>query len=519
MKPSKPLHDKTLHWIILSATIYTAVFLGLTILRYHSFFSYEWEDLAELNKFYWNVSHGHFLDYIHFYSPGRAHFTPIVFLISAAYIFWPHIYTLFFFTTFALAIAALPVYLIAKNVLKNPSAAILLAFAYLFYAPKNSLNFLDNDPFILVIPLLLFTFYSALQGKKRQLVIWSILVMSCITYTPLFITFLMLYLYWRKKEFNRINPRTYLMLASLSTLVLVFYMTISNTLGREPVLSPTEVYAQMHPRNAAVGYQPFTAYLASIGDRLHGLSQDMRAQALIKLLAPLLFFPVAAPATLIGFPSIFLIAITDDFLFQKAHYISGLVPFLFIGTIYLIRSINIKLQGSRREFGPTKTFTYLKANFVILTSAAVMGGCLLSNFLPNIIGGQRSPSIQPIADHRFTEINNIYNPAFYIADADDVIAWRMIKMVPPDPLVSVAATGDLLPPLSSRKRLIEFLDPARDYYDVDYILIHNKDMYLGAGQYFWDGERVQRELAQLLKDDRWEKIAAEGNFYLFKKKR
>jgi len=97
----------------------------------------------------------------------------------------------------------------------------------------------------------------------------------------------------------------------------------------------------------------------------------------------------------------------------------------------------------------------------------------------NIIGGPRSTGWGVIKDTRFMNIKSIYDKRFYVMDEEDKMAWRMINKIPNDPDIAVSASGDLLAPLSSRKKMIEFLDDDYDYYDVDYILIHNRHMYMG----------------------------------------
>ncbi len=498
--------DRAFICVIFCIIVYVAIFFTLSVLRYKAFFSYEWEDLAAANHLCWNLSQGHMSHYFNFYKHDRLQIPPFVILISAFYFCVPYIYTLFFVVTTSLAIAAIAIYVIAENFLKNKQAAVLLAIAYLLYAPKNSLNFLDGDTSIYTIPLLLFTFYATLVGKKNQFNVCSILVMLCKTETPSYMTLLATYLFIKRRDFNKIDSRVYLFMGLLSIFFLVGYVILSNKFGKEPICESCTVISDIASSLTSLNPLPLSSYFSHI-----------KIECFFKLFLPVLLFPLFTPEILLGLPSIFLIVNTEDFLFQRAHYISNLVPFIFIGTIFFIKKISAAYP-TEEGCHDRKLINIFKKHCPTILSLLVFLGCFLSNFAPNIIGGPHRADVYRIADDRFINITNIYDPRFYQMDKADRIAWRMVNMIPKDPLISVAATGDLLPPLSSRKKIIEFLDNQYDYYAVDYILIHNKNMYMGAGQYFWNDEKIKEELTELLNNNAWETLAIEDDFYLFKRK-
>ena len=504
MKITNPRFDTTLALLIFCIGIYIALFFTLSILRYKAFFSYEWEDLAEANIIAWNLSHGHLSHYLQFYTHERVQIVLFMFLIVGLYFFMPHIYTFFFTTTFSLAIATIPLYFLALKLLEDKRAALLLSIAYLFYAPKNSLNFLDGDTSIYTIPLLLFAFYTALLGRKAWFIVCSILVMLCKTETPFYITVLMTYLFMKRRVFNKIDSKVYFFLGLISILFLVSNVIASNKLGREPICESCTNISNDKSSLSSGTFFPLPSYFSQI-----------KIEGLLKLFLPVLLFPLFTPEILLGFPSIFLILNTENFLFQRAHYISDLVPFIFIGTILFIKKISLTYQYEGEKESHSQAMIRKRTTL----SSFVLIGCFLSNFFPNIIGGPHQDDVYPIEDRRFLNVSNIYDPKFYIMDEEDRIAWRMVNMIPKDPLVSVAATGDLLVPLSSRKKIVEFLDNQYDYYDVDYILIHGESMYMGAGQYVWDEEEIDKKIEELLHDKNWETVAIEDCFYLFKKKK
>jgi len=481
-------------WMLgLGIGLYIALFFTLSVLRYKAFFSYEWEDLAEVYRVYWNIAKGNIVGWVQFlYQDGsyyKMHIHPIMFLGAVIYFFVPHIYTLFFMVTFSLAVAAVPLYKIAETLLENRWTALAISTAYLLYAPKNSLNFLDGDPSIFVIPLLLCVFYAAIKGKTFWFVVCSVLVMMCRTETPGYISVLILYFLAKRREFSKISLKTYLIIGGISLAMLVFNIYLSEYLSEDSIC-----YACRKP--GLMG----TVWFMATHPTFDFLS-EAHVQSLLKIFLPVFFLPVFTAEILLGLPSLFFIVAVDHFVYQRAHYLSALVPALFIGLIYFVKRLQFKYGD--------------KISAAVVT--VVLTGCLLSNFTSNIIGGPYPVSEGIIEDTRFLNTKNIYDKKFYIMDEEDKIAWRMIKRIPKNPDIAVSASGDLLAPLSSRMRIIEFLDDNYDYYDVDYILIHNRHMYMGAGHYLWDGKRMEDELKQLKISKDWNMLAQEGTFYLFKR--
>ncbi len=116
------------------------------------------------------------------------------------------------------------------------------------------------------------------------------------------------------------------------------------------------------------------------------------------------------------------------------------------------------------------------------------------------------------------KVNNLFNPIFYRQDKGDKIAWEIINMIPKGINTRVTVSGDLLVPFSVRNTTLEFLDDRYNYYDVDYIFIHNRNMYIGAGHYQWDQQRAEKELQELFLNPEWKNIYQKDTYYLFKRK-
>ena len=126
-----------------------------------------------------------------------------------------------------------------------------------------------------------------------------------------------------------------------------------------------------------------------------------------------------------------------------------------------------------------------------------------------------------IYDKQFVDARNIYDRRFYVQDDLDKTAWKIIKMIPKDAVVS--ATGDLLMPLSHRKEVYEFafddIDDGGgyDYFDVDYIAVNNTNQYHGAGHYAFPEERHMHKLNGLIRNGTFDVLYEKKGFLLLKR--
>jgi hypothetical protein len=304
------------------------------------------------------------------------------------------------------------------------------------------------------------------------------------TDSPVFVFIFAVYLFFRQGKEVLVSKRTCVVLGLSGVLFLASYLFLYSK------YSSSTLYDALYSRSYFGSLAHVFRYPAELISGVH-------KQTLLQLFWPVLFLPLFSLELYIGLPSLALILLTQNFVYQRAHYIAGLVPFIFIGTIVIIH----KFTGRKR--------------LQLFLSIAVLTGCVLSNFGHNIIGAPYPPEDGLIRDARFISAKNIFDKRFYVPDEDDKIAWKIIGMLPQD--ASVAASGDLLPPLSSRQRVFEFLQTTYDYYNVDYIFLHNRPMYMGAGHYEWDDERMQKELTALLSNQEWRLVHQEGDFFLFKK--
>lgn len=182
------------------------ILLWLLILAYAAFFSaYCLQRHATLNTFaadlsyidqpMWNTLHGRFLERT---LDGRQapriseHLEPILLPLSLVYLVWDDVRAILILQTLALALGALPVFWIARWVLRQAPAAdgpparealaewlaLVFAAAYLLMPALQAANIADfhADPFV-VAPLL-FAFWYATQRRYRPMWAWALVAMA-----------------------------------------------------------------------------------------------------------------------------------------------------------------------------------------------------------------------------------------------------------------------------------------------------------------------------------------------------
>ncbi len=116
-------------------------------------------DVGNLTQVVWSTAHGRFLEMtdIHGDQISRlgAHFDPIVVALVPLWWLWPSPELLLVVQAVAVALGAVPVYLLARKHLGSDRAGLLFGAVYLLYPPTQWLVVDDFHPVALATPLLL----------------------------------------------------------------------------------------------------------------------------------------------------------------------------------------------------------------------------------------------------------------------------------------------------------------------------------------------------------------------------
>lgn len=157
--------------------IFTVVFGSLAVQNYRNFGTWAY-DSAIYDQAIWLVSQG---DQTFMTVRGMDvwghHVNLVFYLFAPFYRLGAGPEFLYVVQNFTIALAALPVYLVAKNRFGRPSVGLLFAFAYLMYAPIQWISGRDFHPEAMVIAPFMFAWYFATQKRWRWFFVSVFLVL------------------------------------------------------------------------------------------------------------------------------------------------------------------------------------------------------------------------------------------------------------------------------------------------------------------------------------------------------
>ena len=154
------------------------IFFSLACRKY-CYFNGETNDLTIYAHAMARTGHGQFMP-IYFTNQGflEIRIDLIMLLWLPIYKLWPSFYSLLFYQSLMLTIAAWPFYLLAKHVLKNNRAALALGVAFLLFptiASQHVNQFHDDQ---MALPFLMFAFYFFVKEDFRKFM--CMIVLTCL---------------------------------------------------------------------------------------------------------------------------------------------------------------------------------------------------------------------------------------------------------------------------------------------------------------------------------------------------
>ncbi|MGA3191687.1 MAG: DUF2079 domain-containing protein [Candidatus Bathyarchaeia archaeon] len=178
----KMLRGSRYNYLILICIIaYGIIFSYYTVMKHYGFGTFAWDLGIFDQSFYTTLFSGKLFYYTAelYLNPSGCyfgvHFSPILFVLLPFYAVHPSATTLLVLQSFILALGALPLYLLASEMLKSKKAGFVLGIAYLLYPALQGANWFDfhQQAFI---PLLIFSLCYFLVKKKWKLYFISVLL-------------------------------------------------------------------------------------------------------------------------------------------------------------------------------------------------------------------------------------------------------------------------------------------------------------------------------------------------------
>lgn len=478
-------------WALISSYI---LFFGyISFLRYRCF-DYGDMDLAIYSQMLWNIIHGS----LHSTIIGvnlLGHHAHVLFLIAPVYFLFQTPLTLLFIQTFFLAIAAYPIFLIAREEL-NPKMALAIVVIYLLYPALGYTNMYEFHVPVFATAFLAFMFYYFKKADFKGFVLFMLLSLLCQENISLIIIPVGIYAFFVKKGIKWAAVPIlsggvwfWIMVGKVIPYInkdTVAYFSIYDQMGNS--ISEIAKFMITHP-----------VHVAKI------IITRWNMVFLLALFMPLCFFSILSPQILIILPVLMQHLLSKRLLEQTiyGHYTAEMIPIIFISAIY----------GIKRFF----KIPYIKRN---LRQGIFISIILVSAIISNICLG---PHIRLIVEHKQ-----------FRRDIWDYQKQYFINMVPND--AGVVATFEFLPRLCHRKNLYSFHQVVSGFYtlsnkpfqlpgQVKYALLDFNDIFAFGylNPYFGPitSARLKGKsdvnLRNFIQNDNWGVVDMVGSIVLLKK--
>lgn len=315
--------------IYLLILLYTVTFSFITIQRFNNFYL-EALDFGIFDNALWNTLQGKLLyNSVKNISFLGEHFSPLLIPLSLFYLIWDNPRMLLIIQSFTLALGALPLYLIAKDKLKDEFLALSFAAAYLLAPLLQQANLCDYHAVTLQPPLAFFAFYFLQRKKFGKYFLFLGLLLLAREDTFLYILGLGVYAFFFAKE-RKIGVSTVI----LGLIWGFLAMRVAIPYFRGSPYLHTIAYGWLGDNFLEIGktilFRPFYVI------------KNLPAPALIMrslgfLFIPLAFLPFLSKGAfiLIILPALQVFLSSRSYHYKLAvHYAVPLYPYLFISGVY-----------------------------------------------------------------------------------------------------------------------------------------------------------------------------------------
>jgi uncharacterized membrane protein len=399
---------------------YAAGFAALSMLRHSAFFTGRF-DLGNMVQAVWSTAHGHPLRMTNLHgeqiSRLAAHVDPILVLFAPLWWVWPSTDLLLLVQAVAVALGALPVFLLARKHLTSARAGVGFALAYLLYPATGWLTLNEFHPVALATPLLLFAFWYLDEDRVLPFALFAIAASACKEEIALVVAGFGIW--------YAIAHRRWLAGAAIATLGGAWAaIAIGVVIPHYHAGAESDFYGRYSEVGGSAGGIVKTAFTHPLRIAEAAFSsRDLRF--LLELVAPLAALSLLAPLVLLAaLPelAINLLSATTTQTSIHFHYTAGLIPPLVVAAIF----------GAKRL-----------SRWVVPIAAAVVLAALIGNYRLGPIPGWRHVP----GGERFQAT------AARVTDHDRV-AERALELIPSRAVVS--ATNTLGAHLSARRRVLSF---------------------------------------------------------------
>ncbi len=443
--------------VVLLALLYSASFSYYTIVHHHGLGSRAF-DLGIFDNTLYSALHGE-----PFYSTVMNGDAPVnilschaeyaMLLFVPIYALYPHAETLLVIQSTLLGLAAIPLYLFARTLLR-PGVAVCVAALYLAFSPLHGANFYDFHFLPLAVPFH-FCLYYAIAARKNWLSVASVVMLFALREDiPLGLAVLGLFL-----AGTGIRPRFGLILTLVSAgFFVINKFVIMRAFGAWWF---EDIYVELFA-DGKRGYGSVLRTLAT--NPVYTAGTLLRIEKLnyaLHMLAPLAFVSLRrAGLALLLVPGFFFTLLTTAYPATVSiafQYTTHWIPYLFLGLVLYLVLLERGVEGTLRSRA------LLGAVALGVASHSYNFGAILQH--EKFVGGFTDVkfSLSEKAEKRYEALR------------------ELVAEIPED--ARVAATEELVPHISNRLRAYAF---RYDFGLVDYMLVHKSGMDRDTKRMFRD---------------------------------
>lgn len=346
----RAIKPKYLVWLLIF--VYTIFFSFYTLFKHYSFQTSA-GDLGFYEQSFWSTLHGRFFFTTVWEDIGNTpfahHFQPMLFLLLPLYAIYSSPETLLVLQSFFLALAALPLYWIAKKKL-GEKGGVLFAALYLIYPALHGINQFDFHVEAFAIPFLFFSFHYFEEKQYSKFFLFAFLALTCKEDVALTLMAFSLYLLWlNRNSLLNINKK----IKSQEIVFPLVLMLISLTWF---FISIRVVVPYFNKKTEYIFLERFYPSFVKTSNPIPDLLYDWNKKILfiILLLAPLEFLPLLSPYTVfITLPTFATILFGR---YPHAYVIGyqysyAIIPFFFVSAINGLQRLKLNEKTLKRFFG------------------------------------------------------------------------------------------------------------------------------------------------------------------------
>lgn len=492
--------------VLVPIIIYIVAFSGYTCYMHYTFKTYAW-DLGIMTQSLWTTLNSGKVLYstleVPYGNPSGnflgVHFSPIMFLVLPVYALYQSPQTLLVFQSFILAIAALPLYWLARDKLGKKTYGLAFALAYLLNPALHGVNTFDFHVEIFTPIFMLLAFYFVEKGKWLKATPFLALELITVEFAPILVFFFGVYFFAKRiSKRSTARPKALTVAKRLVGPIIIMIVSVSClylALWTIQMINPLKTGA---PSGV---WRYWGSSIFEVGGNIIRNPADVvtilvtpveKPYFAIFLFASVLFLPLFAPVELLlSVPWLFVAFLSDYQPYYQPYfqYSAFVLGQLFIAAVYGFRRLFQSEKGiSGRGTMQRKVIgTMLAVNVLLFLAISPVGIPAFTN-----------RTVRPYAINFTSDTNHI------------VELHKLLDFIPSD--ASVAAIHNIFPHVAQRLHAYILKWPLD--YEVDYIIVDVR-----SPTYTWSvyGQTPDQIIVNLMNSGKYGILASSDGAILFKK--